>query len=370
MHRALATVDLECVRHNVNSLRQRLSHGSSLMAIVKADGYGHGYEPVARACIEAGATSLGVATAAEARQLRDAGFDCPVLVMGPLTDEEAAAALEAGAELVLWTAPFLKTLIETVRGRGMEPARVHIKLDTGMRRLGLYPGKLPEMLDLVEPSPEIELAGLMTHFATADEDDDDFFRFQLRTFEEAAQTLLVAGIDVPLHCANSAATIRSPESHFDFVRCGIAIYGLSPFQGNAGADGLRPALRLTSHVADIKQLREGDTVGYGRTFTAKQATSIGIVPVGYGDGYSRRLSNRGRVLVGGDYYPVVGRVSMDQITIDLGQQPEAAVGDEVVLIGSQDDASIPAEELALTLDTINYEIVCNISPRVERRYAG
>lgn len=370
MQRALATVDLECVRHNVTSLRQRLTPASSLLAVVKADGYGHGCEAVARAALEAGAVSLGVATAAEAAQLRASGFDCPVLVMGALTAEEAAIALEAGADIILWTEAFLKTLIETVRSRDLGTARVHIKLDTGMRRLGVYPARLPGLLDLVETSPEIALSGLMTHFATADEDDDDFFRFQLRTFEDAGQTLLTAGVRVPLHAANSAATLRFPDSHFDFVRCGIAIYGLSPFQGSAAADGLRPALRLTSYVADIKRLQEGDAVGYGRSFMADRMTHIGIVPVGYGDGYNRRLSNRGEVLVGGHRYPVVGRVSMDQITIDLGPEPRVAAGDEAVLIGSQGEAEISAEAMAAMLETINYEITCNISPRVVRRHEG
>jgi alanine racemase len=369
MQRALATVDLECVRHNVTSLRQHLTPASSLMAVVKAEGYGHGCEPVARAALEAGAVSLGVATADEAAQLRSAGFDCPLLVMGALSADETRVALEADADVILWTEAFLKTLIEAVRSRGSDRARIHFKLDTGMRRLGLYPKRLTALLDMVETSPEIEIAGLMTHFATADEDDDDFFHFQLRTFEDAAQTLLAAGVSVPLHAANSAATLRFPESHFDFVRCGIAIYGLSPFQGDAEADGLRPALKLSSYIADVKHLKEGDAVGYGRTFMTDRDTHIGIIPIGYGDGLNRALSNRGQVLVGGNRYPIVGRVSMDQITVDLGPEPTMTAGDEVVLIGIQGDEAITAEEMAAQLDTINYEITCNISNRVERRYA-
>jgi alanine racemase len=369
MQRALATIDLECVRHNVTSLLQRLAPTSSLMAVVKAEGYGHGCEPVARAALDAGAASLGVATADEAMQLRNAGFDRRILVMGSLTGDETRLALDADADIILWTEAFLQMLIPIVRSRGTSPARVHFKLDTGMRRLGVYPRRLTALLDLVETSPEIEIAGLMTHFATADEDEDDFFRYQLHTFEDAAQTLLAAGVSVPLHAANSAATIRFPESHFDFVRCGIAIYGLSPFQGDAGADGLMPALRLSSYLADVKPVQEGDAVGYGRTFTADRDTHIGVIPIGYGDGFSRALSNRGHVLAGGKRYPVAGRVSMDQITVDLGPKPSVASGDEVVLIGSQGDEAITAEEMAAQLDTINYEITCNISSRVERRYA-
>lgn len=369
MSRALATVDLECVRHNVGALRQRLTRGCNLMAVVKANGYGHGEEPVARASLEAGATILGVATVGEAARLREAGFTCPVIVLGPLAGDEISEAIAARAEVLIWTLPFLRTLMKVAHGKN-EQLRCHIKVDTGMRRLGLYPRQLVEFLDLVEPAPEVELAGVMTHFATADEEDDDFFRFQLHSFEDVAQTVLTTGYTPIFHAANSAATIRFPESHFNLVRCGIAIYGLSPFQTDATADGLKPALSLTSCLADIKELAEGDSVGYGCTWTAPRRTSIGIIPIGYGDGFSRRLSNRGRVLAGGRSYPVVGRVSMDQITVDLGPAHNLRGGEEVVLIGRQGDESITVEEMASLLDTINYEVTCNLSPRVERRYTG
>lgn len=339
------------------------------MAVVKANGYGHGAVPVAGASLEAGAGSLGVATATEARELRDAGLDCPVVVLGPLTGAGLKTAVDAGAEVILWTFPFLKKLVRTAREKNRR-VRVHVKVDTGMRRLGLYPRELPGFLDAARTEPEVELAAVMTHFATADEEDEEFFRFQLRAFEDAAQAVLRTGTKARLHCANSAATIRYPQSHFDMVRCGIAVYGLSPFQADAAADELKPALQLTSYVADIKPLDQGDAVGYGRAWTAPGATSIGLVPIGYGDGVNRRLSNNGRVLVGGRPRPIVGRISMDQITVDLGPRPDAGIGDEVVLIGSQGDAAITAEEVAGLLDTINYEITCNISARVERKHTG
>jgi len=369
VNRALATVDLECVRHNIGALRRRLASGCSLMAVVKADGYGHGAEPVARASLEAGATTLGVATVGEADRLRRQGFDCPVVILGPLTGAEVKDAIEADAEILIWTLPFLKSLMKQAHAAGAR-LRCHLKIDTGMRRLGLFPRHLVEFLDMVEPAPEVELAGVMTHFATADEDEEDFFKFQLHAFEEVVQTVLTTGLTPLFHAANSAATIRCRESHFNMVRCGIAIYGLSPFQGDAAADGLRPALTLTSYLADIKELAEGDSVGYGCSWTAPQRTSIGVIPIGYGDGFSRRLSNRGRVLVGGRSVPVVGLVSMDQITVDLGPKPEVRAGDEAVLIGRQGDEAITAEEMARTLGTINYEVTCNLSSRVERRYSG
>lgn len=369
MHRALATVDLEAVRHNVAGLCSRLAPESSLMAVVKANGYGHGAAAVAGASLEGGAACLGVATAAEAAELRATGLECPVVVLGPLTGSELKTALDANAEVILWTLPFLKTLIGAARERE-RPAPVHVKVDTGMRRLGIYPRDLPEMLDAVATSPEAELKGLMTHFATADEDDDAFFHSQLKTFEDAAAVVMATGAAVRLHCANSAATMRYPQSHFDMVRCGIAIYGLSPFQGDASGEGLKPALSLTSYLADIKPLAAGDSVGYGCTWTAAAATNIGVVPIGYADGVSRGLSNHGRVLAGGRSRPIVGRVSMDQITVDLGPDPGDARGDEVVLIGSQEQESVTAEEVAGLLGTINYEVTCNISPRVERKYRG
>jgi len=369
VNRALATVDLECVRHNVGALRQRLAPRCELMAVVKADGYGHGAGPVARASLDAGATTLGVATVSEASELRQLGFDCPMVILGPLTGEEIGDAIDVNAEIIIWTLPFLKNLMGIAHSRDTR-IRCHIKVDTGMRRLGLYPRKLVEFLDVVEPAPEVELAGVMTHFATADEEDEDFFYFQLHTFEDVAQTVLTTGLTPIFHAANSAATIRYRESHFGMVRCGIAIYGLSPFQGDAGSDGLRPALTLTSYLADIKELAEGDMVGYGCTWTAPRRTHVGIIPIGYGDGFSRRLSNLGNALIGGKSYPVVGRVSMDQITVDLGPSPKAGAGSEAVLIGRQGEAVITAEAMATTLGTINYEVTCNLSSRVERRYLG
>lgn len=369
MNRALATVDLECIRHNVGALRQRLAPRCNLMAVVKANGYGHGAGPVAKAGLEAGATTLGVATVGEASELRQLGFDCPIVILGPLTGEEIGDAIDTNADIIIWTPSFLKNLMSIAHSREAR-LRCHIKVDTGMRRLGLYPRKLIEFLDMVEPAPEVELAGVMTHFATADEEDEDFFYFQLHAFEDIAQTILTTGLTPVFHAANSAATLRYPESHFGMVRCGIAIYGLSPFQGDAAADGLRPALSLTSYLADIKELAEGDMVGYGCTWTAPRRTHIGIVPIGYGDGFSRRLSNQGLAIIGGETFPVVGRVSMDQITVDLGPSPDLAAGSETMLIGRQGDAVITAEAMAAALDTINYEITCNLSPRVERRYTG
>jgi alanine racemase len=370
LKRALATVDLEAVRQNVAALTGILSPATSLLAVVKANAYGHGAVPVARACVEAGAASLGVATIEEAAELREAGLEAPLLVLGPLTPEDLDAAFGLGVEVAIWSYPFLKNLVLTGHRLGGKSLRVHVKLDTGMHRLGLYPRQLPDFLDAIEPEPEAELAGLMTHFATADEPDEDFFRYQLGAFEEAAQVVLRTGTRVQFHCANSAATMKTPESHFDMVRCGIALYGLSPFQGDARQVGLVPALRLSSYLAVIKPARQGDSVGYGASWTAPEDTNIGVIPIGYADGVGRGLSNNGEVLIAGRRYPVVGRVSMDQLTVDLGSGALPLAGAECVLIGVQGDEEIPAEEMAGRLGTINYEIVCDISGRVERRFTG
>jgi len=370
VQRALATVDLKAVRGNVATLKERLATGCELMAVVKANAYGHGAVPVATACLAAGATTLGVATVTEALELREGGLTSPLVVLGPLTAAALPAVFDASAEILVWSLPFLKSLVLAAHARGAGPVRVHLKLDTGMRRLGVYPRHMPELLDLIEAEPGVELAGLMTHFATADEPDDDFFRYQLRTFEDAVQVVLRTGVRISFHCANSAAAIRFPESHFNMVRTGIAIYGLSPFQDDATKYGLNPALKLTSYLADIKPVREGDSIGYGSTWTAPADTHVGMVPLGYADGVSRRLSNLGRVLAGGRKRPIIGRISMDLLTIDLGANPGILPGAEVVLIGGQGEEQITAEDMAALLGTINYEITCNISPRVPRRFAG
>jgi alanine racemase len=214
----------------------------------------------------------------------------------------------------------------------------------------------------------VELVGAMTHFATADERGDDFFGEQLRRFGAWAEELRAAHPGLLVHAANSAATLRDPACHFDLVRCGIAIYGLDPFQEDASAQSLEPALELLSYVGDVKPCAPGESAGYGRRFVAERDTVLGVLPIGYGDGWRRGLTNNADVLVAGRRRPLVGTVSMDNVTVDLGPAPEAAVGDEVVLIGAQGDERITAEEVAARLDTINYEITCALTPRVPRTY--
>ena len=366
--RALARVNLAAIERNVGRLRSSLSGRAQLCAVVNADGYGHGAVPVGRAALSGGATWLAVATADEAVELRAAGLGEPVLVMGAISSEELGAAVAAGAEVVAWEKRFVERLAAAASDRG-SPVRVHVKFDTGMGRLGTRErGEAVEVAELIARSgPALELAGAMTHFATAD-DDPEFLQRQLSAFEPFASELRASFPGIVVHAANSAATLRSAASHFDLVRCGIAIYGCDPMHEEPSERGLEPALALSSYVAAVKLARAGDSVGYGRRFVAERDTWIGTLPIGYGDGVRRALTNNCDVLVRGARYPLVGTVSMDNITIDLGPEPVVQPGDEGILIGVDGGQRQTAEQLARRSGTINYEIVCGISSRVPRHY--
>jgi alanine racemase len=382
-HRAVAEVDLEAIRHNVRRLMRDLPAGAVHGAVVKADGYGHGAEPAARAALEAGSTWLGVATTPEAEELRAAGFTAPILIFSPLTGAGLARAGAAGAEVVAWSAPFIAEAVRL-------GVRVHVKYDTGMGRLGV---PRPEVIAFCEQADAGGvLSGLMSHFATADEADTSFFEQQLARFTELAGTLKEQYPGLICHTANSAATLRGPRAHFDMVRTGIAMYGLAPANDDPFKDGLRPAMKLASHIAGVREAAPGDSVGYGRTFVAEEPTRIGIVPIGYADGVRRALGNRAEVLVAGRRCLIAGRISMDQMTVCLpGDWGEP--GDEVVVFGAAGDGvtggsagtrtapegprldapetpRILCEETARLLGTINYEVACDVAPRVVRRYRG
>jgi alanine racemase len=359
--RAVALVDLEAIRHNVALLRSRLPARAALCAVVKANGYGHGAVPVARASLEAGATWLGVATVAEAEELRDAGVTAPVLVFGATTGDELRSAVAADAQVVAWSAPFA----EAARVAG---ARVHVKLNSGMSRLGVSEQATLDLAAVVSQGPS-RLVGLMSHFATADEDDQTFFFGQLERFAAVEAECRRRYPGIVAHIANSAAILREPRAHFDMGRAGIAIYGLDPANRTPEQFGLRPAMRWSSYLAGERIVEPGDSVGYGRRFIAEQRTRIGIVPVGYADGVCRALTNRGVVAIAGRRCPIVGTISMDQLTVMLPWDA-CRPGDEVVLIGESGGERIFCEEMAHTLGTINYEIVCDVSPRTVRRYVG
>ena len=361
--RALARIDLAAIERNCARLAA-VAAPARLCAVVKADGYGHGAVAAARAAKAGGATWLAVATADEARDLRTAGIHGPLLVMGALSAPELTVALRARADVVAWRERFVAELAAHPDAGG---TGVHVKLDTGMGRLGTRdPREASRTAATVAAAPRLRLAGAMTHFATADE-DAAFAREQLARFADWSRGLRAAHGGVPLHAANSAATLAIPESCLDMVRCGIAVYGMDPFGADPFRHGLRPALELRSYVAEVKRLEPGESVGYGRRFVAAAPTWIGTLPLGYGDGVRRALSNNCDVLVGGRRVPLVGTVSMDNITVDLGSEPPER-GAEAILIGAQGSERVPAEEWARRLGTINYEITCGISARVPREY--
>jgi len=368
--RALARVNLAAIERNVATLRASLSGQTQLCAVVKADGYGHGAAWVARAALAGGASKLAVASAQEARDLRRAGLRERILVMGALSiSDELPVAVEADAELVAWTPELVAAARREAAARG-KPIRVHVKLDTGMGRLGTR--EAAEALAVAErvigARPNLELAGAMTHFATAD-DDLEFMTAQLERFDRFLQELRGVTPGVVAHAANSAATIREPRSHLDMVRCGIAIYGCDPLHEDPGHRGLEPALELSSYVAAVKLARPGDSAGYGRRWVAERETWIATLPIGYGDGIRRALSNNCDVLIAGRRYPLVGTVSMDNITVDIGPAAESVrPGERATVIGADGSERQTAEQLAKRIGTINYEVVCGISARVPRSY--
>ena len=325
MHRSEITIDLGALRRNARRLRQVLG-GAELWAVVKAAGYGHGAVDVAGAVLDEGAGALCVATVPEALELRSEFGEARILVMGPVSGREVALAREARLELAVSDAEI------------PEGVRVHLKLDTGMGRWGL--AELPEL--------PVNVVGLMTHLATADS-DPDFAAEQLRRFEQATgrHSHLVR------HAANSAAALRLPDARLDAARCGVALYGLSPFATDPAEDGLEPVLRWESRLAQVKELAPGESTGYGRRYTAEEPTHIGIVPVGYADGFRRDMTGT-QVLVDGERRAVVGTISMDALAVELsGALP---VGTPVTLIGD----GVLAEDHAAVAGTINYEIVCRI----------
>jgi len=340
--RAVARIDLGAIERNCARLP------GPLCAVVKANGYGHGSVLAAESALAGGAEWLAIATAEEAAELRGAGIASPLLVMGALTAEELRTAIEADADVVAWT--------EEVADAA---PRIHVKLDTGMGRLGTKDRELALRL-----AARPNAVGLMTHFATADEPGDDHFPAQLSAFREFVHE--VGRRDLLVHAANSAAALRDAESHFDLVRCGVAIYGMDPFDQDPAAHALEPALSLHSWVASIRRLDRGESAGYGRRWRAYEPTWLATVPIGYGDGWRRGLTNNADVLIRGRRHPLVGAVSMDNVTVALGADTDVELGDEVVLIGRQGDERILAEEVARRLGTINYEVTTGLLTRVRR----
>lgn len=366
-----ADVHLDAVRDNVRALRAAVAP-ARLVAVVKADGYGHGAVPVGRAALAAGADGLAVALVEEGVQLRDAGVDAPVLVLAEPVPDAAELVVEHGLTPVVYTAIAIDALAKAVAATGRrDPVGVHLKIDTGMHRVGCRVEEAVELAAKVDAHPELRLEGTCTHLAVADEPSNAYTETQLARFDIGLRTLRAAGIDPGVvHACNTAGALAFPQGRYDLVRVGIGVYGLPPAAALAGLVPLRPAMTVKARVIHVKDVPAGTRLSYGLRYRTWRATRIATVPAGYADGVPRRLGHQGGVaLVHGRRCPIAGTVTMDQLMLDVGDLP-VVVGDEVVLVGRQGTEEVTATEWADRLDTIGYEIVCGIGPRVPRRYEG
>jgi alanine racemase len=367
--RAWAEVSLGAIQANIAALRALVAP-AEVCAVVKADGYGHGAASVARAAVEAGAAWLAVAQVPEATELRDAAIGAPILLLSEPRASEVDEALAARMHVTAYTAEMVERLGAASDALGGPPLPLHLKVDTGMHRVGAAPADLLGLAKAVVAHPALDLTSVWTHCAVADEPEDPFTALQLERYEAVLADLAAAGIEVPLrHAANSAGAIAHPAARYDLVRCGIAIYGIPPAPALAGALDLQPAVRLATEVAFVKPVPAGDGVSYGLRHHLERDTLVATLPIGYADGVFRNLGLQNQsVLIGGRRCPMVGVVTMDQVMVDVGPDADVRAGDEAVLLGAQGDERITPEEWAAQLGTIAYEVVCAIGARVERRY--
>jgi len=365
-----ARIDLAALRHNLAAVRRRLAPGVRVLGVVKADGYGHGAVEASRTLADAGIDMLGVAIVEEGVALRVAGIRTPVLVMGLAPQDEIAAALAYDLTLTV-DGPGTAHPIEDLAAAKDARAAVHLKIDTGMNRLGVRAEAAAEAADAVAACPHLTLEGAYTHMACADGADDAVSAGQLAAFGEALGALDAAGIRPGLvHAANSAALLTCPAAHFTMVRAGLALYGVPPSEAARAEASLQPVMSLTSRVAAIKRVRPGEGVSYGHRWRAERDTRLGVLPVGYADGYPRALSNRAHVRAAGRLAPVVGSVCMDLTMVDLTDVPQAAPGLEVTLLETDEASPLSAAALAEAAGTIPYEILTGIGKRVPRLYRG
>ena len=363
-----AEIDLNAIAFNAAGLKARAGGKAELMVTVKANGYGHGAVQVARAALEGGATRLAVHRALEGVQLRQAGITAPILVMGYTLPAVSERVVRWNLTPTVNSQPQAEALSAAAVAAGkMLP--IHVKIDTGMGRYGLLPDEALGFVRFLSGLPGLALEGLYTHHAVADLADKSFTHHQFGLYMNVVEQLEAAGFTFPLkHVSNSATTLDLPEMALDMLRCGIALYGLRPSGEVEPVIPLRPALTLKSRVVRVRTLPAGASISYGRTYITEKPTRVALVPVGYGDGYHRILSNRGAVLIHGQRAPIVGRVCMDQFVVDVNHIPDVQLHDEVVLVGRQGEGHIPAEEVARWAETINYEVTTGLLPRVVRVY--
>jgi alanine racemase len=366
-----AEVDRSAIGHNVSQLAA-LAAPAGLCAVVKADGYGHGAVEVSRAALGAGATWLAVALVEEGVALRDAGIEAPILLLSEPPADAVPAAIAADLRPTVYSRRSVAELAAAAQPAGASTVGVHLKVDTGMHRVGCPPTEVVALADAIAAEPTLHLDGLWTHLAVADEPTHPFTAEQLSRFEAAIAACEEAGHRPRLrHAANSAGTIAHPAARYDLVRCGISVYGLAPSPALAGRVDLRPAMAIKSRVTQVKTVPAGDGISYGLRHRFDKDSSVATVPIGYADGLTRRLSAvGGEVLIGGCRRRIAGTVTMDMLMVDCGDDATISPGDEVVLIGEQGGERIAAEDWAERLDTIAYEVVAGIGPRVPRRLVG
>jgi alanine racemase len=371
--RAWADIDLTAIDHNVRTLRREVAP-ARFCAVVKADGYGHGAVRVAQAALAAGADWLAVAQVPEAAAIRGAGIDAPLLVLSEPRADELDVAVGLEARLTVYSSEMAIALADTARRRNAPAVNVHLKVDTGMRRVGVDPGDVLALAKAIDESPRLELEGVLTHLPVADEPGNPFNEQQIERFDAVLDELRRAGIEPPIrHAANSAGALCLPAARYDLVRCGIATYGLPPAPALDGLVDLRPALSLASEVAFVKQVPAGQGVSYGLRGRTREDTVVATVPIGYADGVFRSLPLGDRpaeVLIHGRRRPMIGVVTMDQLMVDCGPGADVRPGDDVVLLGAQGDERVTPDEWAAKLGTISYEVICALGPRVERRYTS
>jgi len=370
LYQTHARIHLQNIRFNIEGIRQAVGPERKILIAVKANGYGHGAVEVSRMAERIGVAWLGVATVPEGLQLRAAGIRLPILKLSHAFPEEMAAAVEQYLTLAVCDRANADALESVCRAVG-RAANVHLKLDTGMGRIGVAPEEAPALAEHIERAcPHVRLEGIFSHLPVSDAADPTYTQAQIARFQATVDAIHAAlGRRVELvHCANSGAVLAHPDAWFDMVRPGIMIYGFRPDAETPATIPLKPGLSFLTRISFLKQVEAGTSIGYGRTWIAPERTWIATIPVGYADGFNRLFSNCGRVLIGGRSYPIVGRVCMDQSMVNLGPETAVRVGDEVVLIGRSGDAEITAYEWAEQLRTITYEVTCQINARVARLY--
>ncbi len=369
MRPARVEIDLDAIRRNVSALGARLAGGCGMIAVVKANAYGHGDVEVSRSALSAGAQRLGVILVEEAQRLRDAGIEAPILLLHEPSPDDAGLAVGLG----LTPSVFTERVVEALGTAAEQAGRsvpVHLKVDTGLNRLGVPCARIDEVVTALAKWPRLEIEGVFSHFAFADEPGHPFVDLQIERFHDALDRLRRHGIEPPLrHLANSAATLTRPEAHFDLVRPGIALYGLAPGPRLRDAMPYAPAMRIVSEVAMAKRVPAGQGVSYGLRYTLPRDGFIATVPLGYADGWPRASAGVTHALIGGRRHTCVGTVTMDSFMVDCGDYP-VEIGEEVVLLGEQGDERVSAEEIADATHTINYEVVTGVSARMPRVFSG